>query len=52
MKQHEKVRLIFTKLPEDCVVKATGNSHDTADPNAIREFVCFKAYLVNTMILS
>lgn len=50
LKQHDKLRTVFTKLPSDCLAQAMKMT-DIDQSNVIKEYICFKTYLVS-MVLS
>ena len=45
LKQYERVREVFSKLPTDCVAQCMklGNIEDNS---LVKEYICFKTYLV------
>ena len=45
LKQPRRLRMVFNKLPYDCVAQANKIT-DIERSSVIKEYICFKAYLV------
>ena len=45
LKQPSRLRMVFNKLPYDCVAQANKIT-DIERSSVIKEYICFKAYLV------
>ena len=50
----DRLKQVYNKLPSDCVGKAMANSETMEqlhESNAIKEYLCFRTYLVRLIIL-